>query len=108
MSVASQLTVNREELLKLGDKPMATSTQLKRTSEEVVKLGDEILKRRVEPLLNVGDTGKYVAIAVDNGEFEVDEDDYTAVSRLRARFPQAEVFLGRAGHDATYQFRWTR
>jgi hypothetical protein len=87
-------------IFQFGDNPMATSTQLKRTSEEVVKLGDEILKRRVEPLLSEGDIGKYVAIAVDNGEFEVDVDDYTAVSRLRARFPQAEVFLGRAGHDA--------
>jgi hypothetical protein len=45
------------------------------------------------------------SIDVDTGDHELDEDDYTAVTRPRARRPNAEIWLTRVGQPAAYQMR---
>ena len=74
----------------------------KRTLDELNKLGDDIFSRQVQPSLKPDDHGKFVAIDVDSGEFELD-DDYAAISRLRSRKPEADMWLMRAGYPATYR-----
>jgi hypothetical protein len=61
----------------------------------------EQFESRIKPSLRREDDGKYVAIDVDTGEFEMDVDDLTAIRRLKARCPSADVWLGRAGFRAT-------
>jgi hypothetical protein len=73
--------------------------------EELARLGAEILDRRVRPALRPEDDGKFVAIDVNTGDYEIDEDDYAAVTRLRARRPSAEVWLERIGEPAAYRMR---
>jgi hypothetical protein len=46
-----------------------------------------------------------VAVAFEEGDFEVDPDDYAATGRLLARRPGARVWLMRAGGLAAY---WVR
>lgn len=75
----------------------------KRTLDELNKLGDEIFSRQVKPSLRAEDHGKFVAIDVDSGEFELDDDDYTAISRLRSKKPDADMWLMRAGYRAAYR-----
>ena len=36
---------------------------------------------------------------------KLDEDDYTAVTRLRARRPSADVWLARVGQPTAYKLR---
>ena len=67
--------------------------------EEIAKLGDEILRSRIEPNLAAEDIGKYVAIAVDDREYEIDKNSEAAIRRLLARHPKARVWLGRAGFE---------
>jgi hypothetical protein len=55
----------------------------------------------VRPTLRPEDDGKFVAIDVTTGEFEIDGDDYTAVMRLRSRKPEADMWLMRAGYPTT-------
>lgn len=74
-----------------------------RTLEELARLGHEILDRRVRPALGPEDDGKFVAVDVGTGDYEIDEDDYAAVSRLRARRPAADVWLGRVGQSTAYR-----
>jgi hypothetical protein len=62
----------------------------------------------VRPLLRPEDDGKFVALDIDTGEYEIDADDYTAVMRLRTRKPGAEIWLERAGQPAAYKFRHRR
>jgi hypothetical protein len=69
--------------------------------DELARLGGEVFDRRVKPSLRPEDDGKFVAIDVRTGEYEIDPDDYTAVSRLRSRLPGADVWLARAGSPAT-------
>jgi hypothetical protein len=72
-----------------------------RTLDEVARLGAEAFDRRVRPWLRPEDDGKFVAIDVVSEEYEIDPDDYAAVTRLRARVPGADVWLARAGSPAT-------
>jgi hypothetical protein len=75
----------------------------KRNSEETARIGNEIFERRVKPLLKPEDDGKFVAIDIITGEYELDPDDYTAVMRLRGRIPTAEMWLMRAGFPAAHK-----
>ena len=80
----------------------------RRSLDELATLGEEVFARRVRPALRPEDDGKFVAIDVQSGDHEVDEDDYAAVARLRARRPAADVWLMRAGSPATYRMGCSR
>ena len=75
----------------------------KRTLDELASLGGDIFDRQVRPALRPEDDGKFVAIDVETGDHEIDEDDYTAVARLRSRKPAADIWLMRAGYPAAYR-----
>ena len=83
------------------------SNPVKRKFGDVANLGHEILKQRIEPSLKPEDKGKFVAIAVDSGEYEISDDDQAAMFRLRDRCPQAmgSIYLGRVGYEAAYKMR---
>jgi hypothetical protein len=78
------------------------TTERRHTFEELDRLGSEIFQRRVQPGLQPTDEGKFVAIDVESGEFEIDKDDYTAVDRLQSRLSNPDIWLMRAGYDTTY------
>jgi hypothetical protein len=72
-----------------------------RSLNELAVLGADIFDRQIRSALRPEDDGKFVAIDVETGDYEIDEDDYTAVARLRARKPTADVWLLRAGYPTT-------
>lgn len=71
------------------------------TPQDLAQIAAELMARVVGPSLCSEDDGKFVAIDLGSGEYEIDADDYAAVSRLRARLPTANVWLARAGSPAT-------
>jgi hypothetical protein len=73
------------------------------TLDELARLGGEIFVGQVQPALRPEDDGKFVAIDVATGDYDIDEDDYAAVARLRSRKPAADVWLMRAGYRAAYR-----
>jgi len=77
------------------------TTESSRGPEELARLGGEVFDRNVRPSLRPEDDGKFVAVDVVSGEYEIDRDDYAAVTRMRARVPAADVWLARAGSPAT-------
>lgn len=72
---------------------------------EEERLAEEVYERLVRPTLGPEDDGKYVAVAFEEGDFEVDSDDYAATGRLLARRPGARLWLMRAGGLAAYRVR---
>ena len=80
----------------------------KRTLNELASLGGDIFDRQVRPTLRPEDDGKFVAIDVETGDYEMDEDDYAALARLRSRQPAADVWLMRAGYPTTYRMGLVR
>ena len=80
----------------------------RRNLDDLARLGTEAFDRWVRPSLTPQDDGKFVAIDIDTGDHEIDEDDYAAVTRLRARKPGAEVWLECAGQPTAYKMRRSR
>ena len=66
---------------------------------------EEVYDRLIRPVLRPEDEGKYVAVAVESGDFEIDADDYAATGRLLARRPGARLWLMRTGPSAAYRLR---
>jgi hypothetical protein len=62
----------------------------RRNPEEVARIGQNTYEQQVLPKLQPEDQGKFIAIDILTGEYEVDADGYTAMMRLRGRLPNAE------------------
>jgi hypothetical protein len=73
------------------------------TKQEFARRGEELFERDVRPRLLPDDTGKFVAIDIESGAFEMDRDDRAATDRLLSRVPDAQIWLSRVGHGATYR-----
>ena len=82
-----------------------STTETRDGLEELARRGTDLFERRVRPQLGPGDDGKFVAIDITSGDHELDDDDYSAVIRLRARHPTAEVWLARVGQPTAYKLR---
>ncbi len=81
------------------------ATESQRTREELARLGAEAYDRHVRAKLRPKDDGKFVAIDVVTGDHKIDADDYTAVTRLNARRPSADVWLQCVGQSASCRLR---
>ncbi len=64
----------------------------KEETEAVGERGLAIYERDIAPQLSDHDRGRYVAIDVNTGEWEID-DSRDATEILRARVPDADIFL---------------
>ena len=67
------------------------------SKEEFARLGDEIYERDIAPRVEVANAGKFVAIDIETGAYELDRDELAAINRLLARLPEAQVWLRRIG-----------
>jgi hypothetical protein len=76
---------------------MAIESQPKYDAEEFARRGDEVYERIVAPHVAPGDAGKYVALDIETGAYEIDRDELAASDRLAARVPRAQVWLTRVG-----------
>lgn len=70
---------------------------------EFARRGQEIYDQAIRPHVEPGNEGKFVAIDLETGAYELDPDDYTATERLLARTPNAQIWLLRVGHRAAYR-----
>jgi hypothetical protein len=74
----------------------------KLTPQEMAPLGDAAYGR-IKAAFRPEDEGKFVAIDVDSDDFEISEDDYTAVKRLSERRPDARIWLAGVGRRAAHK-----
>jgi hypothetical protein len=77
------------------------NTQPPCSLDDLARLGTEVFARRVRPNLRSEDNGKFVAVDLATGDYEIDEDDHAAVLRLLARHPAAEVLKGQGSRLRT-------
>lgn len=73
------------------------------SKEEFARRGREIYERDIQSRIQPDDDGKFIAIDIETGAYEMDDDDYTATERLLARHPHAQIWLACAGQRATYR-----
>lgn len=72
--------------------------------EEFGRRGDAIYEQKVLPLLKPRDRGKYVAIDIETGEYEISKSEIRACRRLRARIPDAQIYGVKVGYPAVHIF----
>lgn len=81
---------------------MATAT-VEYTKEEIVQLGKEIYERDIRPLVEANNQGRVVAIDIRTGEYELAADAMTSAGQLRARVPDAVIFVLRVGYPTLHR-----
>ncbi len=67
------------------------------SAEEFARRGDAIYERDVLAHLASGDGGKFVAIDIETGAYEVAPTEIAASDQLRARIPDAQIWMVRVG-----------
>jgi len=72
--------------------------------EELAERGQKLYESGIRQQVETGNDGKIVAIDIETGEFEVDENVVSATNRLFARLPEAQPWIIRIGHRAVYHF----
>ncbi len=80
-----------------------TPREARYSREEFARRGQEIYERKVRASLQPGDEGKFVAIDIESGSYEMDRDDYAATERLLSRHPDAQIWLMQVGQQAAYR-----
>lgn len=67
--------------------------------EEIARLGKDLYERRVRGRVEAGgaNEGRFLAIDVESGDYEVADDALGAGAGLRRRRPDATVYLMRVG-----------
>ena len=82
---------------------MAVGQQAQDRLVDEARRGQEAFDRFVKPKLRPEDDGKFIAVDIQSGSYEIDSDDYEATGRLMARLPGARIWLLRAGQPTTYR-----
>ena len=63
------------------------------SKEEFARRGDALVESKVRPHLTASDEDKFVAIDIETGEYELDENEMKAADRLRKRVTDPQIWL---------------
>jgi hypothetical protein len=74
-----------------------STVQRRYSKKEFARRGDDLYDRKVRPHLGAEDDGKFVALDIDSGEFEIHAKEIIASDRLRKRLPEAQIWMVRVG-----------
>ena len=74
------------------------------SKKEFARQGDSLYESKVRPHLNDEDDGKFVALDIDTGEYEIHKSEITAGDRLRKRLPEAQIWMVRVGSRYLHRF----
>ncbi len=70
---------------------------------EITALGEAIYREQIQPQVGLVETGTFVVIDVESGDYEIDDRDATATRRLLERRPDAVTYGLRVGYRAAYR-----
>ncbi|HEV2969311.1 MAG TPA: hypothetical protein VGY55_04915 [Pirellulales bacterium] len=79
-------------------------TKRRYSKDEFARRGDAIYETDVVRHITTEDEGKVAAIDIVSGMYEIDPDELQACDRLRARAPEAQVWLVRIGSRYLHRF----
>jgi hypothetical protein len=74
------------------------------SKEEFEERGDAIYEKDIRPRLKPEDDGKFVAIDIETGRYAIDGDELKAGNKLRARVPEAQIWVVRVGSRWVHRF----
>ncbi len=68
------------------------------------RLAEEVYDRLIAPIVKPEDAGKFVVIAFNVDDFEIDRDEYHAFARLAKRHPNEPMWTMRTGKRPAHWF----
>jgi hypothetical protein len=71
---------------------------------EFAERGDAIFESVIRGKLRPDDNGHFVAIDIESSQYSIDPDELAACDRLRARLPDAQIWIVRAGSPFVHRF----
>ena len=74
------------------------------SKEEFAQRGNALYEAQIRSQVEEGNQGKIVAIDIETGAFEVEDDKITATDRLYERVSDAQPWVIRIGHRAVFRF----
>jgi hypothetical protein len=74
------------------------------SKEELARRGQELYESGIRHQIEAGNDGKIVAIDIETGAFEIDENFVPATNRLFEQYPDAQPWVIRIGHRAVDHF----
>ena len=78
-------------------------SQQHHSNNEIARQGRELYERTIRNQVEIAENiGKIIAIDLNTGAYEVDQDLLAACDRLRAKRPNAITWAERVGYDAVY------
>lgn len=80
------------------------SVKRRYSKEAFARRGDSIYENDVRPQLKPADEGKFVAIDIESGAFELHKDELRAGDKLLARVPEAQIWMVRVGSRYVHRF----
>ena len=80
------------------------STKRRYPKEEFARRGDQIYETQVRPHLKAEDQGKFAAVDIETGAYEVDVDELAACDKLTARLPEVQIWMVKVGSRYVHRF----
>jgi hypothetical protein len=78
-------------------------TKRRYPKDEIARRGEAIFEQ-IQPNLEGKNLRHFLAIDIETGAYETDESEMAACTRLRARFPDAQIWLRRVGSRSARHF----
>jgi len=76
------------------------------SSNEIADQGQALFEREIRPRLDASAHGKFLALDIETGDYEIDGDELAAVKRARASRPEAPLYILRIGFPTAYRLGW--
>jgi hypothetical protein len=73
------------------------------TTEEIARRGREVYEREIRREVEPEYRGRFLALDVESGDYEIADDDLDASERLLERRPDALLYGLRIGEAAAYR-----
>jgi hypothetical protein len=83
---------------------MSTKRGPRYSKIEFARRGDEIFEREVRAHLSGENPSHFLAIDIETGDFEIDENEMKACDRLHERKPDAQIWLRKVGSRYARKF----
>ncbi len=78
----------------------------KYTIDEIGDRAEKIYQEQIKPLVEPQENGKFIAIDIESGDYEIANKLIVASHRLRDRHPESVRFGARVGYPSAYRIGW--
>jgi hypothetical protein len=92
------------EVASRNESKSMTVRQRRYSKEDLAQRGQALYESGIRQQIEAGNEGNIVAIDIETGAFEVDENIVPATNRLFEQYPDAQPWVIRIGHRAVDHF----